>query len=143
MLVVTATLAVSWSMLLGIGHLSIYRANVRGERAYMEEALMWETRLESDKAADCRQKAKEWAQRNAESRLYIITALSLTVLGVVTRGLGLVAKAHSKSSSLSRRPLLDACVGACLSLSKICLLGLALGCFGYLVGMFFVLITGE
>jgi hypothetical protein len=143
MMVVTATLAASWSMCLGIGHLTIYRANVQGERADMEEALMWETRQESAKAADCRRKAAEWARRNVESFLYIITALSLTALGIVTRGLSLAFKARSKTENLVHRPLMDACVGVCLTLSKICLVGLALGCYGYLVAMLFVVVTAE
>ena len=108
---VTATVAVTWSMFLGIGHLTIYRANVEGERAYMEEALVWETRQQSDKAADCRRQAEQWARRNAESLVYIITTLSLTALGIVTRGLSLAVNARSKTPNLVRRPLLDACAG--------------------------------
>ena len=53
-----ATLAVAWSMCLGIGHLTIYPANIRGERLHREAALIWETRAQAHKAADCRREAE-------------------------------------------------------------------------------------
>jgi hypothetical protein len=143
MMVVSATLAVSWSMCLGIGHLTIYRANVEGERAYMESARACETRHEMLEAVDWRRMAEDLARRNAESRSYIVTALSLTVLAILAGGLSLAVKTVYHSRNLVRRSLVDTCVGACLTLSKICLVGLALGCFGYLAVGLMVALTSE
>jgi hypothetical protein len=41
-MVVTATLAVSWPMFLGIGHSTIYRANTQSEKYDREQALIWD-----------------------------------------------------------------------------------------------------
>jgi hypothetical protein len=143
MMVVTATLAVSWSMCLGIGHLTIYRANVQAERAYMESALICETRQEMVEAVDWRRRADDAARENAESRRYIVTALSLTVLAIVAGGLSLAVKTVYHTRNLVRRSLVDTCIGACLTLSKICLVGLALGCLGYLAVILIVAVTSE
>jgi hypothetical protein len=84
-MVVIATLAVSWPMCLGVGHMTIYRANVPGERARREYALFWEARDEVGKAADQRREAEVWARRNEVSLPYIITALSLIGSGMILR----------------------------------------------------------
>jgi hypothetical protein len=146
MMVATATLAVSWSMCLGIGHLSTYRANVRGERAYREEALIWETTREIGKAADCRQKAEQWARRNAESRSYIITALSLLGLAIVlgaTASLALAVKAEYRRRNLAHPLWVDALADTCLILGAIVLVGFGLGCVAYLGLLVFVVATTE
>jgi hypothetical protein len=143
MMVVTATLAVSWSMCLGIGNLTIYRANVEAERAYMEWALVCETRHEMVEAVDWRRMAEDAARRNAQSRSYIVTSLSLTVLAIVAGGLSFAVKKVYHTRNLVQSSMVDTCVGACLTFSKICFVGLALGCFGYVAGMLIVAVTSE
>jgi len=142
-MVVTATLAVSWSMCLGIGHLTIYPANVHGERREREEALIWEARQEVGKAADCRRKADELGRRNAESLAYIITALSLTGLGIILGGLGLAVKAGYKPRNLVRPRLVDALADVGLTMGTVLLVGFAVGCIAYVGLMLFVLATSE
>jgi hypothetical protein len=124
LMAVVATLGVSWSMCLGIGHLTIYRPNVQGERSDKEEALWWETRQEPAKAAYSRRKAQEWARRNAESLAYIITAFSLVGLGVVLGGFGLAIKANSWRWDLVDANRADALANACLGLGTVVLAGL-------------------
>jgi hypothetical protein len=133
-------------MCLGIGHLGIYRANVQGERACREEALIWEERQEAGKAADCRREAEEWARRNAESLAYIITALSLIGLVIVlgaTASLGLAVKAQYRRRNLVEPPWMDALTDACLTLGVLVLVGFGLGCIAYVGVMLFVAATSE
>jgi hypothetical protein len=146
MMAATATLAVSWSMCLGIGHMSIYRANVQGERAYREEALIWEARQRAEKAADCRRKAEEWARRNEQSLAYIITALSLIGLAIAfgaTARLGLAVKARYQRRNLIEPPWVDALTNACSTLGVLVLVGFGLGCTAYVGIMLFVVATSE
>jgi hypothetical protein len=145
-MVAIATLAVSWSVCLGIGHLSIYPANVRGERAYREEALFWEKRQKPVPAAEYRLRAEEAARRNAESRASIITTLSLMGLVIVlgaTASLGLAVKARYRRRNLVSPPWVDALVDACLTLGAIVLVGFALGCIAYVGILLFVVATSE
>src|ERR1700758_2647231 len=100
MMVVVATLAVSWSAFVGIAHLAIYPRNVHFERTLREQALVWEAKHEAEKAAGLRQMAEECGRRNAESLAYIITALGLVGLGTATGALGLAFKGHYGKQNL-------------------------------------------
>src|SRR5262249_25128001 len=82
MMVVIATLAVSWSMCFGTGHLTLLVANFRAVEHYTQEAILWEAEHNAAKAEDRRRMAERYALLNAESLDSVRTALSLIAFGV-------------------------------------------------------------
>jgi hypothetical protein len=145
-MVAIATIAVAWSMCLGIGHMTIYRANVRGEIAYREAALLGEARHDAAEAAERRQQADELANRNAESLAYILTTFSLIALAIVLgaiAGIGLWAQALYRKRDRVEPPWIGILARACSVLGVIVLFGFGLGCIAYFGGMMLVLATSE
>ena len=87
MIGVTAILAVAFSMFEGIGELSIYRPNVESEKLYWQLVATCEAMKNGIEAAKWRQRAIETGRRNRAGMPYIVTALSLIGLGIVSLGL--------------------------------------------------------
>ena len=138
-----ATLAVSWAMCLGIGHLSIYRANVEGERSDRKIAATLEKENKANLAAEWLVTAEEIGRRNQESRKYIFAALGLIALGLIAGGLRLALRRRSGNRAPDGCRLANAFAAACLTIAVIMLVGLALGGVAYLVAMAFVILTAE
>ena len=136
-----ATLAVSWCMCLGIGHLTIYRSNVAGETYDRETAVSYELENNSDLAAPWRRMSEEYAWRNQESRIHILTALSLTSLGLAAGGITLAIRSRFGPSVKVRRGLAYRLDAACSTIAAIVLIGLAIGGVAYMGGMLLVLVT--
>jgi hypothetical protein len=138
-----ATIAVSWSMCLGVAHLITYRANLQGERIFREGAAVLLQQNESARAAEWRQIADDSARRNREGLVHIATAGGLTVLGIIATALGLAIRARSGARDPARPRRVDAFVNVCLTIGAIPLAGLALGCIGYAGLLILVLATAD
>ena len=143
LMVLTAILAVSWSMCLGIGHLTIYGVNVKGEKRWRDEAHEWEARQELEKAANSRRSAGEWAQRNSRSLAHITTALGLIGAGVVFGGLGLSVRTHCGTRYRTLPRWVHALSDIGIGLGAIVSVGLFLGFVAYIGIMVFVVATSE
>lgn len=139
MLFVTATLAVSWSMFLGISHIPKYNDNLDYEKYFREQEAIWQARNETVLAEDSRRKAREAAQLNQVSLTHGVTALSLTVLGIVSGGLGLAIRVLYGARKSLRPGFAKALATACTTVATILLAGLTFGGIAYIVAMLFVI----
>jgi len=138
-----ATLAVSWAMCLGIGHLSIYRANVEGERYDRNIAATLKQENKQDLAAEWLARADEVGRLNRESRKYIFTFLSLIASGLIAGGMRLAIGGRLGKRALARLGLATTFAAAFQTIAVIMLVGLAIAGVAYAVGLAFVILTAE
>jgi hypothetical protein len=143
MMVVIATLAVSWCILEGIGHLSIYPANTSGERNDRETAAALEKKNDVIRAAEYRRSAEEIGRRNQDSWSHILTALSLIGLGLISKGLDLTIRHRYGTRIPDQNGKAKAFAAACSTVATVMLAGLVIGGIGYLAAMAYVFLTME
>ena len=142
MMVVIATLAVSWPMFVGIGHLTIYRANLQSEAIYREAAATLQVERKDDLAADWRRRAEETAQMNRETWSHVVTLSVLVGLGIILGGLGLMLRTRYGSVSSARPVPVNAVAAVCSAGMKIVFAGLILGGIAY-VGLLLLVLAGD
>jgi len=138
-----ATLAVSWAMCLGIGHLCIYRANVAGEMYDRNTAATLEKENKADLASEWLAKAEKVGRLNQESRRHIFTFVSLIASGLIAGGIRLAIGGWLGNRAPDGRGLTNTLAAACLTIAVIMLVGLALGGVAYVAVMAFVILTAE
>jgi hypothetical protein len=145
-MVAIATIAVAWSMCLGIGHLTNHRTSMQVEVAYREAARLWDAKQDTAKAAERRRQAEELANQNAESLAYILMTFSLIGLVVVlgaTAGIGLLAQALYRKRNRVAPRWVDIVARTCSAVGVIVMVGFALGCIAYFGITMFVAVTRE
>jgi hypothetical protein len=143
MMIVIATLAVSWSMCFGIGHLTLFLANFHAVEHCTQEAILWEAEHNAEKVQDRRRMAERYARLHAQSLAYISTALSLIAVGVASGGLGTAAKALYRRRNEAQPQWVGALANTCRTVGGIVLVGLAVGFIAYVALMLFVRVTSE
>ena len=141
-MIATATLAVAYSLFEGIGELSIYFPNVRAERSYWQHAATSEAMKDAIRAEEWRQKALELGRRNRASLPYILTAISLTGLGVISLVFGIAIKARYGNTKDGRPAFVNTLAATCSTITRIVIVAWAIGMTS-LVGAFILLMPDD
>jgi hypothetical protein len=143
MMVITATLAVSWALFFGIAHLLVYRQNLKNEQYYREGAAILEAKKSDVLAAEWRKFAEDAARMNHDSWSKVVTLVGLVGAGVISTGLGLVLRKRSKSVSSPRAEPVNILVSACSTVTKILMVALVLAAISYVGFMLLVMAVDD
>jgi hypothetical protein len=122
MMIITATLAVSWAFFFGIAELCVYRPNLEAEQYYREKAAVLEA--ENVRAPEWRKMAEDMARSNHDSWPTVATFFGLLAARGLSAGLGLVLWTRSRLVSSPRPEKLHTLVSVCSTATKILVVGL-------------------
>jgi hypothetical protein len=142
MMVVTATLAVSFFMFLGIASLVVYREGVRSEEYFRESAAVLKVRGEAAHAAEWQEMADEMARQRRHELSYSVTTLGLVELGIVLAGIGTALRVRFGPRGSARPGWTDALCSACSTGAMVLLIGFAIGGIAY-VGILLLVLVGN
>jgi hypothetical protein len=139
MMVVVATLAVTWALFFGIAHLTVYRDHLEYERHARQAAATLEAQKSDALAAEWRTRAEEAARLTRENGNWVATLLGLVGLGVASAGLGIVLRRRPEPASSARSRAMESIVAACSTVAKVVLVASILA--GILYAGLFVLVV--
>jgi hypothetical protein len=124
-MVATAALAVSWTMVRGMIHLISYRSDLERERYLRECAASWEARNDPD-AAVWRTLAQEQFRNNRESWVHVATFSGLVGLGIILGASSMVLRMRYGSVRSARPRWVNVLALVCLTGTKTLAAGLIL-----------------
>ncbi len=142
MMVVIATLAVSWCMFLGIANLVVYVYHARLERDFRDGAAIWEAKKEAGHARSMRESADLQARLKQEFLSRGTTTLALIGLGGSLGGIGLAIRARYKPVRSAWPGPMNVLSAVCSTVPKIMFAGLILGGIAY-VGFLLLVLAGD
>jgi hypothetical protein len=142
-MLLASTVAISCSAYTGIGHLTVYRANVEAERYWSNEVALREARGEGERVLDGRRKAAQLARMNRESLSYFLPTLIVAVLGIIAGGLGAVLRAFGRASRALQTHAMEVFARACFTIAVVCFSGLVLGCMAFLGALLLAISQSE
>ncbi len=139
MMVVTATLAISVCMFLGVANLIAYVGHAGLERDRRKDAAIWEAKGEPGRASESRESADLQARLKQGCLSRGATTLALLGLGIGLQCFVLAVRATYGAESLDRSGLVKALAEASSVGTKVLLVALVLAGVAYVVCMLLIL----